>query len=151
MLVETDKVRTVMVVSNAALAEFAAAEVEAVILRTLAMAVPGSAWTAVTSSPGGERWHSTVLLQGPTTDRVSVSVPESELRRYAEIITGGSDGVDLRDLLAEIANTVAGNLKSLIGPYYATGIPEPVLPSGFPNAVHRFTNGELHMEVATYG
>jgi len=49
------------------------------------------------------------------------------------------------------AVTVAGNLKTLLGPYYATGIPEPGLPAGLPVRVHRFTDGELYLEVAVYG
>jgi hypothetical protein len=151
MLVEGRWVRTVARVSNAALVEFPADTVASNILQALSGMVPGPTWRQTDSSPGGSRWHSSVLLQGPTTDRIAVSVLESELPRYAAIVTGDTEGVDLRDLLAEIANTVAGNLKALIGPYYATGIPEPSLPGGFPHAVHRFTNGELHLEVGIYG
>lgn len=151
MLVEWSATGTVDPVSNAALAEFPAESVDAILLRTLDTYVPSAAWRHSDAAPGGERWHSSVLLQGPTTDRVTVSILETQARAFAAAIVGEADGVDLRDMHAEIANTVAGNLKTLIGPYYATGIPEPRLPSGFPMRVHRFTNGELYLEVGIYG
>lgn len=151
MLVDCPVTGTVGLVSNAALAEFPAEAVDAILLRTLDSYVPAGSWRHTDAAPGGARWHSSVLLQGPTTDRVAVSILEEQTRGFAAAIVGESEGVDLRDMLAEIANTVAGNLKALIGPYYATGIPEPSLPTGFPARVHRFTNGDLYMEVAIYG
>jgi len=151
MLVECEAPGTVVGVSNAALAEFPAEAIDAILLRTLDSYVPSMPWRHSDAAPGGARWHSSVLMQGPTTDRVAVSILEGQARDFATVIVGDAEGVDLRDMLAEIANTVAGNLKTLIGPYYATGIPEPSLPAGFPARVHRFTNGELYMEVGIYG
>lgn len=137
--------------NNAALLEFSTDSVDTVVIDTLNPYIPSETWQTTEAAPGGARWHATVLLQGPTTDRIAVSILESQSKDFARRIVGDDSGVDLRDMLAEIANTIAGSLKSLLGPYYATGIPEPSLPSGFPGRVHRFTNGELHMEVSIYG
>lgn len=137
--------------NTSALLEFPATAVDEIIATTLDAYVPSGKWQTTESAPGGARRHSTVLLEGPTTDRVAVSMLEAQGKDFAQRIVGDDSGVDLGDMLAEIANTIAGNLKSLLGPYYATGIPEPSLPQGFPGRVHRFTNGELHLEVSLYG
>jgi hypothetical protein len=119
------------------------------ILAVLNDYVGGSAWTAVPAKGDIDFRHTHVLMQGPTTETISVSVPAAHLLPLASRILGDSP-VDLRDMLFEVANTVAGNLKPLIGPHYATGIPAAGLPTGICVRRLGFTSDDLYLEVGTY-
>lgn len=143
-----------MHVNYRSLADVPLPVLESSITGVLDTCTPGRIWVPAHGAARPEPAAcSQILLHGAGSEMIVISIPVLHLADLAAAMLGPLEAgrADLDDMVRELANTIAGNLKALLGSDFSTGIPEAVACPVGAGGRMRFTDGSVVLDVIVDG